>query len=339
MSDTNTPSNKHNTQDAPDKPESNDAQAKAQADLVREVLQSAVMAEVDSREKAEEVLDTLEAAAAGKTAGDAAQTTPTPASTADAAQQVQAVSQSAPAGQKAAAAVEETARVLTASSEQERKAISEAAQEAFNPQQKGTPDGAKIETDPSESRPRSYLREAVLNRLMPLDALDAKLFLRINHLPHTPWLNRMFHYLTTLFTSGAAWYGLMGLIWLHNKPMGERAIRNTALPLILSSSLIEFPIKSYCRRKRPFIAIVQAIVIGKKPGTWSFPSGHSAVAFGGAWLLGRLFPRQRGLLYAVAGLVGFSRIYLGDHYPGDVLTGSVLGMVFAELIRRLLRKL
>lgn len=114
---------------------------------------------------------------------------------------------------------------------------------------------------------------------------------------------------------------------------------DNALPLLLSSAIIEQPVKAYFRRKRPFIAIVEAIVIGKKPGTGSFPSGHSAVAFTGAWLLGRIFPRQRALLYGIAGLVGFSRVYLGDHYPGDVLTGSALGIAFAAVIQRVLRRM
>ena len=113
-------------------------------------------------------------------------------------------------------------------------------------------------------------------------------------------------------------------------------LRDVAIPLTITTALVEFPIKAYFRRRRPFISIIQAIVIGKKPGTWSFPSGHSASAFGGAWLLNRKFPRLSVLTYPIAGLVAFSRIYLGDHYPGDVTSGSLLGMLFAMLFRRLL---
>jgi undecaprenyl-diphosphatase len=98
---------------------------------------------------------------------------------------------------------------------------------------------------------------------------------------------------------------------------------------------VEFPVKAYFRRRRPFITIIQAIVIGKKPGTWSFPSGHSASAFGGAWLFNRQFPHLWGLRYVLASLVAFSRIYLGDHYPGDVASGSLLGMLFAMFFRKL----
>jgi len=161
------------------------------------------------------------------------------------------------------------------------------------------------------------------------------LFLHVNHLPHTRLLNRLFYGLTLAFQGGAAWYIMIGLAALRNRRKTKEILREVALPLTLTGLLVEGPIKMYFKRRRPFITIIQAIVIGKKPGTWSFPSGHSAIAFGGAWLLNRKFPRFWGLRYIVAGLVAFSRMYLGDHYPGDVASGSLCGLVFAMLFHRL----
>ena len=64
---------------------------------------------------------------------------------------------------------------------------------------------------------------------------------------------------------------------------------------------------------------------------------HSPGTFGGAWLLNRKSPRFGILRYMIAGMVAFSRVYLGDHYPGDVASGSLLGMLFAMLFRWLAR--
>src|SRR6266508_6636156 len=130
---------------------------------------------------------------------------------------------------------------------------------------------------------------------------------------------------------------MMGIAALRYRRGTGWLLREVALPLFVSSTLVELPIKTYFKRRRSFITIIQAIVIGKKPGTWSFPSGHAAGAFGGAWLLNNKFPQFSLLRYIVAGLVGFSRIYLGDHYPGDVASGSLAGLLLAMLFNWLLK--
>jgi undecaprenyl-diphosphatase len=299
---------------------------KQAAKPVRRALRDA-LEEIDSPEKADAVVEELKAATEGVTAADAAASQPTPGSTKQAAKQVEKAGKAAPAGETAQTVLAETARVLTATDKPQREAVAQAAQEVFNAQQQGA-------EKPIAPEQQDMLRASVLRHLKPLDAFDANLFLRINHLPHTTGLNRFFYFFTFVFTGGAAWFALMGGITIFKRRVGWRMIREAALPLALATLAVEYPIKSYFRRRRPFIDIIQAIVIGKKPGTWSFPSGHSATAFAGAWLFTRYFPRLAALWYSIAGLTAFSRIYLGDHYPGDVVSGSLLGTLFAMLLKR-----
>lgn len=304
---------------------------KEQAKPVRRALKQAV-SKVDSQEKADDVIDKLEAAATDKTAQDVKDTQPPVESPAQAAQQVKAEVAAAPESRKTEKAIKETAKVLASAEGREREVLSQAAQEVMNPEQQGAT------TTVTNDRQREYLRTAVLKRLKPLDALDANLFLLINHLPHTRFLNGFFYSLTTIFNVVAPWYGEMGIAALRDRRKARDILRESFLPLLITSSLTELVIKPYFRRKRPFISIIQAIVIGKKPGTWSFPSGHAAAAFAGAWLLNHQRPRLGLLRYFVASLVGFSRIYLGDHYPGDVATGSLFGLLSAEFFHRLLKR-
>jgi undecaprenyl-diphosphatase len=168
-------------------------------------------------------------------------------------------------------------------------------------------------------------------RLKPLDALDAAVFLRINHLPHPKLLDRFFYWLSFLMTGGHAWVLLLLLRSSLDRRRGFRELLHVAPALYLATFTVEGPIKAFCRRGRPFISIIRAIVIGRKPGSFSFPSGHSAAAFAGASLLRRVDSRMASLAYVVSALVAFSRVYLGAHYPGDVISGSLAGTVLAGL--------
>ncbi len=306
---------------------------KAKAEPVRKTLEQAV-AQVDSPEKADQAAKRLEELAGSTTTGEVEQAKkPEQPGTvsdkvAESSRRIEQAANSAPPEEKVANGIAQVAKEVTTSRGREKEALAEATQETLNPEQQGAPGAAHPEH-------RRYLRQAVLKRMKPWDALDAELFLDVNHLPHNRWLNGFFYFFTFTFSAGLGWYAVLAALALSGKPRRSlEAARQTILPLSVATALVEFPIKAFFRRRRPFINVIQAIVIGKKPGSWSFPSGHSAGAFAGATLLSRYFPRQRPFFYLIATLVAFSRIYLGDHYPGDVVSGSLSGIALASAIRQ-----
>jgi undecaprenyl-diphosphatase len=299
---------------------------------VKRALKKAVD-KIDSQEKADEVIDNLTTEAAGKTEADVQKSHATVQTPDKAAQKVEKAAKSSSGTQQAANVIETTARVIATAEKRPKEAVSQAVQEVINPEQQGAKPTVTSE------REREFLQKAVLKRLKPLDALDAEIFLAINHLPHTRLLNGFFYSLTLAFQAIIPWYGEMGLAILRRPKKARTIVLENIAPLLITSTLVESVIKPYFRRHRPFISIIQAIVIGRKPGSWSFPSGHSAGAFAGAWLLNQRSPKWSLPRYITAALVAFSRIYLGDHYPGDVLSGSLFGLLFAMFFRALARRL
>lgn len=99
----------------------------------------------------------------------------------------------------------------------------------------------------------------------------------------------------------------------------------------LATAFIVAVLKRIIARPRPDYALQ----IGAIPfSRYSFPSGHTTVAFLLAILLSRYYPKYTGVFYSVAVLVGLSRIYLGVHYLSDVVGGAVLGLAIGWLFLR-----
>jgi membrane-associated phospholipid phosphatase len=94
-------------------------------------------------------------------------------------------------------------------------------------------------------------------------------------------------------------------------------------------------IKMLTDRSRPFLVLEGTRIIGRKESGRSFPSGHTSQIFFMATLLRYLLKLDMGqmiALYSIAMLVGFTRIYVGAHYPRDVLAGAVLGSVWGLIV-------
>jgi undecaprenyl-diphosphatase len=97
------------------------------------------------------------------------------------------------------------------------------------------------------------------------------------------------------------------------------------------SDLTAIAIKAIVTRPRPYLTVPEADpLFGGTLGS-SFPSGHAATAFAGAVILTMLVRRAVPLLFVLAALVAFSRVYVGVHYPLDVVGGAAVGAAVAVM--------
>jgi undecaprenyl-diphosphatase len=104
---------------------------------------------------------------------------------------------------------------------------------------------------------------------------------------------------------------------------------------ILLGESISGALKVWIKRDRPPLSHPVPEPLLESPSTYSFPSGHATVSFACATLLALAVPRLRIPLFALAALISFSRVYVGVHYPFDVLAGAVLGVAIAIALRML----
>ena len=96
----------------------------------------------------------------------------------------------------------------------------------------------------------------------------------------------------------------------------------TALTMSFVNTLLKYAVQ----RDRPPTIILDPEPLMEVPTTSSFPSGHTSTSFACAYVISRLAPRLTVFVFVLAALIGFSRIYVGVHYPLDVLAGAVLGI-------------
>ncbi|MBS1264122.1 MAG: hypothetical protein MAG715_01322 [Methanonatronarchaeales archaeon] len=92
---------------------------------------------------------------------------------------------------------------------------------------------------------------------------------------------------------------------------------------VLLAGMVTYSIKLLIRRPRPQGVDVPLDFV---PWTSAFPSAHAAVAFALAYLISRE-AGGRWFFYSVAGMVAFTRVYLGVHYPSDVMVGAGIGLI------------
>lgn len=150
------------------------------------------------------------------------------------------------------------------------------------------------------------------------------------------WLDPLFVGLSIAGSGALVWLAVgVALTMLRRNVAPFLYVAATAL----LTNLVVSGLKYAVGRDRPPAVILDPEPLMEVPTTSSFPSGHAATSFACALTLARFAPMLTIPLFVLAALIAFSRVYVGVHYPFDVLAGTVLGLALATALPRLLAAL
>lgn len=179
-----------------------------------------------------------------------------------------------------------------------------------------------------------------------MEAIDEKLFLFLNGL-HADWLDPVMVSVTEMWLWVPLYIFLLFLVFKHYGKRGWWILLGVCVVILCSDQLSAHVCKPLFQRLRPcFNPELEGLVYlpkGLPGGRFGFVSSHAANTFAVAsFLTGVLWRRYLWIgwvLYGWAFLSSYSRIYVGVHYPGDIVAGAALGILIGLLGALALRKL
>lgn len=161
-------------------------------------------------------------------------------------------------------------------------------------------------------------------------ALEAGILLwiqeRLRHPAWDPWVVGI----TSLNNGGLI--AILACAMLLAFPRTRRVGAVASASLAAEAAVVNLIVKPLAARVRPYEAIEGLSLLVRAQSDYSFPSGHTAAGFAVAVVMLRLLPKRCGVPAMVAAvLIALSRLYVGVHYPTDVLAGALIGGAVALL--------
>lgn len=164
-----------------------------------------------------------------------------------------------------------------------------------------------------------------------LYSIDVSIFYFINGTLANPLFDKLMPFITEVKN----WYLVYVLLWFIILFKGGKYRIAMAVSMILlititdqvSSSLL----KNLIERVRPCNALPDVHLLAGCTGSFSFPSSHAVNNFAAAMFFGYFYRHLRWILFSVATIVALSRIFVGVHYPSDVIGGAMIGIILGYI--------
>lgn len=165
---------------------------------------------------------------------------------------------------------------------------------------------------------------------------DGKILLMIQQYLRQDWLTPAMRWLTHLADKGWLWIALAVFLLFFKKTRKAGVLGLCALAV--GFLITNVALKNLVARPRPWLTVSGLTILIRKPTDYSFPSGHTCASFAAALSFYKMLPNKNWGIAAIvlATLIAFSRLYLGVHYPTDVIGGFVIAFLIVEILSRVI---
>lgn len=170
-----------------------------------------------------------------------------------------------------------------------------------------------------------------------IQAADSAVLLLIQDYIRCDLLDPLMLFCSYIGNGGMVWIltGLALLIHPRTRKGGLLVLISLLAGYLINNLLI----KNLVCRPRPYTRLPELISLLGEVSEWSFPSGHTCSSFAAATAMALAFGKRGAWAYLPAALIALSRIYVGVHYPTDILAGALVGSAMAFMVFRLLQEL
>jgi undecaprenyl-diphosphatase len=153
----------------------------------------------------------------------------------------------------------------------------------------------------------------------------------------TPVMDNIMKFITKFGDAGLFWIGLAVILLITKK------FRKTGLGMLIALTIgaiiTNVILKNWIARPRPYVTIDDLICIIGPQKDFSFPSGHSTASIAASLSMFLTMPKRYGIPALIFGLlICFSRLYVGVHYPTDVIAGIMIGAASAVVSLFIVKK-
>lgn len=166
-----------------------------------------------------------------------------------------------------------------------------------------------------------------------LSSLDTALFYLVNGRGQNYFFDWFMPFMTDLKNFTYVLAVLAGWVLIKERKAGVLLLIFVGLTLTLTDQFSSHLLKGWVGRVRPCHVLQGVHLLTGCNTSYSFPSSHAGNIFAAAFFLSQPLKGLSPLLYGIAALVGYSRVYIGIHYPFDIVGGAGIGLLIAWPMR------